>query len=61
MDFLYRKRSEFVGRCEDETLGRSMAFLTALSTFSLSGMLMCPGAHMNVIRVRLEAKVAKRA
>jgi len=47
--FISRKRSEFVGRCEDETLERSSEFLAALSTFSLPGMPMCPGAHMNVI------------
>ena len=52
MDFLInRKRFEFVERCEDETLGRSTAFLPALSTFSLPGMPMCPGTHMNVIGV----------
>jgi len=48
--FINRKRSEFVGGCEDETLG-STAFLAALSTFSLPGMPMYPGAHMNVIGV----------
>jgi len=58
--FINRKRSEFVGRCEDETLGRSTAFLAALPTFSLPGMPMFPGAHMNVIGV-LEAKVVERA
>jgi len=47
--FIDRKRSEFVGRYEDETLQRSTAFLAALSTFSLPGMSLCPGAHMNVI------------
>ena len=46
--FINRNRSEFEGRCEDETLERSKAFLAALSTFSLPGMPMCPGAHMNV-------------
>jgi len=51
--FMNRKRSEFVGRCEDKTLGRSTALLAALSTFSLPGMSMCPGVHMNVIEVRL--------
>ena len=45
--FINRKRSEFVGRCEDETSGRSTAFLAALSTFSLPGIPMCPEAHMN--------------
>ena len=40
--FINRKRFEFVGRCEDETLGRSTAFLVALTTFSLPGMPMCP-------------------
>jgi len=49
--FINRKRSEFVGRYEDETLWRSMAFLAALSTFSLPGMLLCSGPHMNVIGV----------
>jgi len=49
--FINRKRSEFVGRCEDETLGRSKAFLAVLSTFSLPGMSVCPGAQMNVMRV----------
>jgi len=49
--FINRKRSELVGRCEDETLGRSTAFLPALSTFSLPGIPMCPGADINVIEV----------
>jgi len=49
--FINGKRSEFVGRCEDDTLGRSTAFFAALSTFSLPGMPMCPRAHMNVIGV----------
>jgi len=49
--FINRIRSEFVERCDDETLRRSMAFLAALSTFSLPGTPMCPGAHMNVIGV----------
>ena len=49
MNFFYKKRSEFVGRCEDETLRRSTAFLAALLTFSLPAMPMCPGAYMNVI------------
>jgi len=40
--FINRKRSEFVRRCEDETLGRSTAFLAALSTFSMPSMSMCP-------------------
>ena len=31
--FMNRKGSEFVERCEDETLGRSAAFLGTLSTF----------------------------
>jgi len=35
--FVNRKRSEFAGRCEDETLGWSKAFLAALSTFSYRG------------------------
>jgi len=39
--FINRKRFEFVGRCEDETLGRSTAFLAALSTFSLPGICLC--------------------
>ena len=52
MDFCINiKRSEFVRRCEDETLERSTAFLAALSTFSLAGMSMCPGVQMNVIGV----------
>jgi len=51
MNFFMNRISEFVGRNEDETLGRSKAFLAALSTFSLPGMPMCPGAHMNVIEV----------
>ena len=46
-----RRRSEFVGRCEDETLGRSKAFLAALSTFSLPETVMCHGAQMKVIGV----------
>ena len=58
--FIHRKKSEFVGRCEDETLGRTMVFLAALSTFSLQGMPKCLTAHMNVIGVQLEAKVVKR-
>ena len=37
--FINRKRSEFVGRCKDEALGRSKAFfVAALSTFSFPGM-----------------------
>jgi len=47
--FINRNRSEFVGRCEEETLGRSKAFLAALLTFSLSGMPMYPGAQIKVI------------
>jgi len=43
--FINKRRSEFVGRCEDETLGRITVFIAALSTFSLPGMSMCPGAH----------------
>jgi len=49
--FINRNRSEFVGRCGDDSLGRSKAFLTALSTFSLPGMPMCPEAQMTVIGV----------
>ena len=49
-----------MGSCEDETLRRSTAFLAAVSTFSLPGMPIRPGAHMNVIGVLLEAKVVKR-
>ena len=49
--FINRKRSEFMGRCKDETLRRSKAFLAALSIFSLPGMPMYPGARMNVIGV----------
>jgi len=44
MDFsINRKRSEFVKRYEDETLGRSKKFLDALLAFSSPGMPMCPG------------------
>ena len=43
--FINRNRS-VVGRCKDETLGRSKAFLAALSTFPLPGMSMCPGAQI---------------
>jgi len=49
--FINRKKSEFMGRCEDETLGRSKAFLATLSTFSLTGMPMCLRAQMNVTGV----------
>jgi len=48
---IQRKRSEFVGRYKDETLGRSKTFLAALSMFSVPGMPMCPEAQMNVIGV----------
>jgi len=55
-----RKRSEFMARYKDETLGRNKAFLTVLSTFSLPEMPMCPGTEMNVIGVLMNAKVVWR-
>jgi len=51
MIIMNRKRFEFVGRCEDETLGRSKDFWGVLLKFSLPRIPMCLGAKMNVIRV----------
>ena len=43
--FMGRTKSELlVWRYVDVTVGRSKAFLVALSTFSLLGMSECPGA-----------------
>jgi len=43
--FMKRTRSGLVGRCENATVGKSKALLTALSPVSLLGMPECPGAE----------------
>ena len=46
--FINRKRSEFVGRYENEALGRSRVFWLLYQHSHCRGMPMCPEAQMNV-------------
>ena len=50
-----------VARMEGEIVGRASAFLAAWSTFSLPGIPVCPGAHMNVTGTLFEEKIGRRA